>query len=103
MEENKDLGMTLSGLVSRLHLEEEVSLTVPQTEQFESFVRYIEDLISNNFDKLVNILYRIDVSEQKIKEALSVNNGVGAGRLLATLILEREAEKVVWRKKYSQK
>lgn len=102
MEKNKELELALSSLIGQLHLEKEVSLAVSQNEQFESFVRYIENLISNDFDKLVSILYRVDVSEHKVRDVLSENSKEPAGRIIANLILKREAEKEVWRKKYSQ-
>lgn len=63
---------------------------------------YIDQLIQTNFNKLLAILYRIDVSEDKIKGKLHANRGVQSpGRIIAVLILERQMEKLKWRKMYS--
>jgi hypothetical protein len=54
----------------------------------------INHLIITNFNSLVNILYRLDVSEQKINDALSGHPGTDAASLIADLILERQLEKI---------
>jgi hypothetical protein len=59
----------------------------------ESFERIlaekINDLVSNDFPSLVNILYRIDVSELKVKQVLKDHPDADAGALIASLIIER--------------
>jgi hypothetical protein len=54
----------------------------------------INDLIENDFMNLVNILYRIDVSESKLKETLNSQPGKDAGHLIADLIIERQVQKI---------
>ncbi len=51
----------------------------------------INELIKNDFSKLVQILYRIDVSEAKLKTILNSNPNEDAGKLIAQVILERLA------------
>ena len=51
----------------------------------------INELIKNDFSKLVQILYRIDVSEAKLKNILSLNPNEDAGKLIAIVVLERLA------------
>jgi len=51
----------------------------------------INELIKNDFSKLVQILYRIDVSEAKLKNILSANPNQDAGKLIAQVIVERLA------------
>lgn len=51
----------------------------------------INELIKNDFSKLVQILYRIDVSEAKLKNILNSNPNEDAGKLIAQIILERLA------------
>lgn len=62
----------------------------------------IRDLIDHDFEQLLNILYRIDVSEEKIKKYLSENPPGEAPALIADLIIEREMQKVVTRMQYSR-
>jgi hypothetical protein len=51
----------------------------------------INELIKNDFSRLVQILYRIDVSEAKLKNILNANPTEDAGKLIAQVILERLA------------
>ena len=56
-------------------------------------------LIDRDFQQLMNILYRIDVSEEKTKMAFADHDPSAA---LATLIIERELQKVASRERYKQ-
>ena len=38
---------------------------------------YINPLIANNFNKLISILYRLDINESKLKQLLTDNPAVG--------------------------
>ncbi len=51
----------------------------------------INELIKNDFSKLVQRLYRIDVSEEKLKNILNSNPNEDAGKLIAHVIVERLA------------
>lgn len=51
----------------------------------------INELIKNDFSRLVQILYRIDVSEAKLKNILNSNPTEDAGKLIAQVIVERLA------------
>ena len=54
---------------------------------------YLNHLLLNDFSALVQILYRVDVSEQKIRSVLEENKEANAGDLLAELIIERQLQK----------
>jgi len=54
----------------------------------------VNDLIENDFQGLTNILYRIDVSEQKLKQLLQENGDEDAAAIIAGLIVERQKEKI---------
>jgi len=54
-------------------------------------IAYINDCIQNDFNKLVQLLYRIDVSEAKLKTILQLNPNEDAAKLIATVIVERLA------------
>ena len=65
---------------------------------------YINELIDKDFNKLVNLLYRIDISEQKLKIALqNEDKTISSGRTIAKLIIERQLQKLEFRKKFSKK
>ena len=75
--------------------------TIPKQQLVEKLSVYIDDLIQNNFQKLVVILYKIDVSEKKLKQLLQESEGVNAAGIISTLIIERQREKIESRKKFS--
>jgi hypothetical protein len=64
---------------------------------------YINGLIKNDFEKLVSYLYRIDVNEQKLKNLLQEKPGEDAGNLIASLIIERQEQKIKTREQFSQR
>jgi hypothetical protein len=51
----------------------------------------INELIKNDFSRLVQILYRIDVSEAKLKNILNLHPNEDAGKLIAQVVIERLA------------
>jgi hypothetical protein len=92
----------ISLIVNKLHLQEEIN-GATDTEKLERLAAYLNDLVLHNFNHLVSILYRIDVSEQKVRLALAQNpQNKTAGEIIAHLLLEREAQKIEFRKKYKQ-
>ena len=53
---------------------------------------YINYLISNDFNKLMRILYRVDVSEKTLKINLQ-NQESDPGTIIAEMIIERQLQK----------
>lgn len=64
-------------------------------------IRRIEELIDKDTEKLMWVLYRIDVSEQKVKEALAANTSANHAEVIADLIIARQIEKVKTRAEHS--
>lgn len=54
----------------------------------------INELVLKDFDRLLGILYRIDVSEKKITNLLKEFPQQDAGLIIADLMIEREIEKI---------
>jgi len=71
--------------VSAVHNREELLIRIADN---------INQLIEKDFSKLVMILYRLDISESKLKQSLKENSGENAGKLIATLIIERQLQKL---------
>ena len=61
----------------------------------------ISHLMDADFAKLLNFLYRIDISETKIKQILSCANPDQIAHLLAKAVIDRTKQKVITRLKYS--
>lgn len=65
---------------------------------------YINELIDKDFNRLVNLLYRIDISEEKLKLALQNEDKLNSsGKTIAKLIIERQLQKLEFRKKFGKK
>jgi (2Fe-2S) ferredoxin len=62
----------------------------------------IKDLMSTNLEKLQNILYRIDVDQQRVKDIFMMENPDAIPSSLAELIIERQLAKVRTRHKYKK-
>lgn len=62
---------------------------------------YINNLILTNFEHLIQLLYRIDVSEFKLKSLLKEHPTEDAGRIIATLIIERQRQKILLKQSFS--
>ena len=67
--------------------------TLSELEQLgpSDLIIYINDCIQHDFNKLVQLLYRIDVSEEKLKYILQLNPNEDAAKLIAAVIIERLA------------
>jgi hypothetical protein len=65
--------------------------TFSELEQLghSDLIANINDCIQHDFNKLVQLLYRIDVSEEKLKYILQLNPNEDAAKLIAAVILER--------------
>ncbi len=64
---------------------------------------YVNRLILTDFEKLVSLLYRIDVPEQKLKSLLQEFATEDAGKIIASLIIERQLQKIKARKEFTKK
>jgi hypothetical protein len=57
-------------------------------------------LITNDFSLLISILYRLDISEEKVREFLSQKKELTASDIIAKLIIERQLQKIASRKAF---
>jgi len=69
-------------------------------ERLAQIVRYF---IENDFPQLVQLLYRIDVSEEKLKQLLQDSSGVDTADVIAKLIIERQLKKLDLKEKFNDK
>lgn len=63
----------------------------------------VNRLINEDFNKLVQILYRIDVPEKKLRQVLSDNPSTDAADIIAKMIMERQMEKARLRAAFKTK
>jgi hypothetical protein len=85
--------------------EQHLPATNNDDEQFRAFrqvlIQRIDELIHHDMEKLKWILYRIDVSEKKLSEALR-NSEADAATIIADMIIQRQIEKAESRKKFGE-
>jgi hypothetical protein len=67
-----------------------------------ALVERINYLVTNDFNRLVSILYRLDVDEKKLQQTLSHNPSVDAGIQIAEMIIERQLQKIRSRTKFKK-
>ena len=60
----------------------------------------INELIQNDFQKLISILYRLDINEEKLKHLLKENTKSDAGLIITELIIERQLQKIKARQQF---
>ena len=89
------------------HVLQEVSkeLGIILKEKYHSFDKQIlaekiDQLINTDFQKLVSILYRMDVSESKLKQLLNENPGTSASLIITDLMIERQEQKIISRQQF---
>ncbi len=108
-EINKDEISTITNFISN-----EFSISgftsVISSENFDSLnqlkeylTKKISELMDNNFDKLINMLYRIDVHEEKVQKAFIVKEKKNIPEIIAALIIERQLQKIELRKRFKER
>lgn len=83
-----------------------MAIELPEEIALEELQRrlgiYLNELIQNDFQKLIMLLYRIDVSEPRLKQLLQVQPQENAGNIIADLIIERQLQKIKSRQQFRQ-
>lgn len=65
----------------------------PEGRLRELIRQRISYLIANDFNRLILLLYRLDVSEKKLYASLEENNEIDAPTIITELIIERQLQK----------
>lgn len=79
----------------------EVSENLTENQLREALVKTFEYLVEDNFQKLLQILYRADVDQYKLKDLLANSEGKSTAEIIADAYLERQKQKIETWKKYS--
>lgn len=104
---NEDI-KSIQKFVSKEFVRDDDTSLIPNSdfEKLEEFKKYLivklTEMIDNNFNLLVNTLYRIDISEQKLAELFGGKNRESIPEKLADLIIERQIQKIQFRRQYRE-
>ena len=99
---------SIQRFVSKDFVKNDYSSLIPNNdfERLEEFRKYLtekmRELLDKNYSLLINTLYRIDISEKKLAELFSSRNKLSIPEKLADLIIERQIEKINFRKRYRE-
>lgn len=89
------------------YFNKELSLQIPLNVSYQQLhallSSHINNLVKNDFEKLVAYLYRIDVNEEKLIKILKQYPDEDAGNIIASLILERQEQKIKTREQFSKR
>jgi hypothetical protein len=58
----------------------------------------IGDLIVSDFNRLVQILYRLDIDERRLKSLIKEHPDADSAKIIASMIIERQVQKIHSRK-----
>lgn len=61
---------------------------------FDQLTLLINELINKDFERLISLLYRIDINEKDLKSLLKENNSTDSAVIIASLIIERQLQKI---------
>jgi len=84
-------------------LAEKNETVLQSPEWFQQLEEAVSHLIQQDFPRLVQILYRIDVGEAALKKALSDNPATDAAKIIAEKIVKRMLQKLETRKLWQQR
>lgn len=102
-----ELVLQTAGLIQKDFYFESLDNLLPDTENpgFElikrQLARRISQMLDEDFGVLMQIFYRIDLNEQKVKEAIALADQ--PAEKLAELVLEREMQKAKTRIEYQKR
>lgn len=105
---NKEEIYSIQKFVSKDFVKSDYSSLIPSNdyEKLEEFRKYLtekmKEMLDKNYNLLINTLYRIDISEKKLSQLFAAKNKESIPEKLADLIIERQIEKINFRKRYRE-
>ena len=76
-------------------------ITYDQLQQY--LITHINQLLKNDFSALVQLLYRMDIPEEKLRYYLQQNKEEMASDMIAELMIERQLQKAESRRLFTKK
>jgi len=73
----------------------------PYQELFQQILPLIDELLNDDYPKLLALLYRIDIDEDFLNRQLRNSENSDTDEVITDLILKRELQKVIIRTAYS--
>lgn len=100
--DEKDLAVTTEMVIRDFEIERKEANSMSEQELFDMLADHIAYLIEYRLEFLLSLMYRLDIDEAKVNEALSPANEVPANLALARIVLDRQKQRVFTKKFYKQ-
>lgn len=68
----------------------------------DELAAWVNDMIQRDFTGLLNLLYRLDINEAKLRKMLDEIQHEDAGKIIAALIIERQLQKIKSKQQFKQ-
>lgn len=94
--------MSDNSLIQIISKDFDIPDQLTESQLRETMVDAFAYLIDNDFQKLIQILYKADVDQYKLKELLETVEGSSSAEVIADAYLARQLAKVETWKKYSK-
>jgi hypothetical protein len=103
--ENTEITEISNGITKIFSLQGNTSIIDSRNHRtLEEFKKYLTEKISylmeNDFERLINILYRIDIDEEKLQQIFADKNNTPGE--LCDLIIKRQLQKIQFRKQFKK-
>jgi len=92
----------MSETAALIHLAEQVAQQ-PASDDLNRLTEQIRQLINEDFNALVSLLYRQDVSEHKLRALLAGQPEADSAVLITGLLVERMAQNIKSRQAFSRR
>lgn len=80
----------------------DINNNLSENQLREVLVEAFAYLVDNDFPKLIQILYKADVDQYKLKELLEITEGRSAAEVIADVYIARQLAKIETWNKYSK-
>ncbi len=89
-------------LIRDLQIENVTEATFSEQELLQWLANQVAYLMENRLEFLMSLMYRLDVPEAKVREALSLTQEKATNVVLAELILNRQKERLFTKQYFKQ-
>ncbi len=90
-----------ASLIKIISKDFDIAENLSEEQLYQILVNSFDYLVENDFSKLLQILYRADVDQYKLKELLEASGNQNSAEVIARAYIERQKAKVETWKKYS--
>ncbi len=91
----------MTSLIKIISKDFDLPESISESHLRDVLVKTFEYLVEDDFQKLLQILYKADVDQYKLKELLAHTEGKSSAEIIADAYIERQKAKVETWKKYS--